>query len=53
MSAFTGRQVLVTGTGGFIGSHLVEVLRQEGASVRALVHYNSRSDRDQLEFVKP
>jgi NAD dependent epimerase/dehydratase len=33
--------VLVTGAGGFIGSHLVERLVGLGAEVRALVHYNS------------
>jgi dTDP-glucose 4,6-dehydratase len=32
--------VLVTGAGGFIGSHLAERLVEEGARVRALVHYN-------------
>jgi NAD dependent epimerase/dehydratase len=37
-------RVLVSGAGGFIGSHLVERLVGEGASVRAFVHYNSRSD---------
>lgn len=37
-----GRKVLVTGAGGFIGSHLVEALVSEGARVRAFVRYNSR-----------
>ena len=41
MSAWGGRRVLVTGAGGFIGSHVVERLVAEGASVRALVRYNS------------
>lgn len=36
-----GAKVLVTGAGGFIGSHLAERLVQEGASVRAMVHYNA------------
>jgi len=35
------RSVLVTGAGGFIGSHLVERLVALGARVRALVHYNA------------
>lgn len=34
--------VLVTGAGGFIGSHLVEALLRDGHGVRALVRYNSR-----------
>jgi dTDP-glucose 4,6-dehydratase len=33
--------VLVTGAGGFIGSHLTERLAALGARTRALVHYNS------------
>jgi NAD dependent epimerase/dehydratase len=38
------RPVLVTGAGGFIGSHLVERLLAENARVRAFVRYNSRGD---------
>lgn len=39
--SWQGRKVLVTGAGGFIGSHLVERLVDEGAAVRAFVHYNA------------
>lgn len=35
------KKVLVTGADGFIGSHLVERLMQEGCEVRAFVYYNS------------
>lgn len=41
MANWSGRQVLVTGGEGFIGSHLVERLVHEGAQVRTLVYYNS------------
>ena len=34
-------QVLVSGAGGFIGSHVTEQLLAAGHSVRALVHYSS------------
>ncbi len=36
-----GRRVLVTGGEGFIGSHLVERLVHDGATVRVLAYYNA------------
>jgi dTDP-glucose 4,6-dehydratase len=44
MARFDGVPVLVTGAGGFIGGHLAAELVREGADVRALVRYTSRSD---------
>jgi NAD dependent epimerase/dehydratase len=44
-----GRSILVTGAGGFIGSHLVEALVAAGARVRAFVRYTSRGDRGWLD----
>jgi NAD dependent epimerase/dehydratase len=38
---WNGKTALVTGAGGFIGSHLAERLVQLGARVRAMVHYNA------------
>jgi len=37
----TNKKVLVTGADGFIGSHLVEKLLEEGCRLRAFVYYNS------------
>ena len=34
-------KILVTGSGGFIGSHLTEELIKKGYQVKAFVHYNS------------
>ena len=45
------KSVLVTGGGGFIGSHLVQRLLAEGASVRVLSHYRSHPGLHNLEFL--
>jgi dTDP-glucose 4,6-dehydratase len=47
--SWDGTRVLVTGAGGFIGSHLAERLVKEGARVRALVRYTSHGSWGWLE----
>lgn len=51
MPDWNNKQVLVTGAGGFIASHLVETLVREGARVRAFVRYNSRGDPGLLNLL--
>jgi dTDP-glucose 4,6-dehydratase len=55
------QRALVTGAGGFIGSHLVERLVRDGVQVRAFVRYTGRGDagwldaspvRDAVEIVR-
>ncbi len=48
-----GKTVLVTGAGGFIGSHLTERLVRDGHEVRAFIRYNGRDDRGHLDRLDP
>lgn len=47
-----GKKILVTGSEGFIGSHLVERLLKEEANVTALVLYNFKNDIGNLKFLE-
>jgi NAD dependent epimerase/dehydratase len=51
MTSWKERKVVVTGAGGFIGSHLVERLLELGADVTALIRYNSSNDLGRLNFI--
>jgi dTDP-glucose 4,6-dehydratase len=53
MNDLSGRSVLVTGAGGFIGAHLVARLVRDGAKVRGLIRYTSRGDRGTLDWLDP
>jgi NAD dependent epimerase/dehydratase len=46
-----GKKVLVTGADGFMGSHLVEHLVEQGVNVRAFVYYNSFNSWGWLDTV--
>src|SRR4051812_20770401 len=48
-----GKKVLVTGAGGFIGSHLAEALVIRGAEVTCLIRYGSSPSWGNLEFAPP
>lgn len=48
-----GKRVLVTGSDGFIGSHLVEALVAYGADVKAFVYYNSFNSWGWLDDLSP
>ena len=46
------KNVFVTGSEGFIGSHVVEALLKNNYKVIALVKYNSFSDIGYLKYIK-
>ena len=46
------KKVLITGAGGFIGSHLVEECISRNFEVRAFVHYNSKNSWGWLETLQ-
>src|SRR5437763_1313900 len=48
-----GDIVLVTGAGGFIGSHLVEAFLEQGQQVRAMVRYTSSGGTGFLDDIPP
>ena len=45
------KKVLVTGAGGFIGSHLAERLVDLGAEVTAFLRYSSRTDETMIKLL--
>jgi len=48
-----GKKILVTGAGGFIGSHVVEYLLESGADVTAFLRYTSTGSTGHLARIKP
>ncbi len=48
-----GKKILITGAGGFIGSHLTESLLLAGYDVRAFIHYNAMDRWGWLDYIDP
>lgn len=46
-----GKKILVTGADGFIGSHLVEALKEKDCDIKALSYYNSFNNWGWLESI--
>lgn len=47
-----GKKILITGSDGFLGSHLVERLLKENCQIRAFVNYNSFNSRGWLDTLQ-
>ena len=45
-------KIFITGSEGFIGSHLVEKLIRDGHKVKALIQYNSYGSIGHLNFLE-
>ena len=50
MSRLSGKQVLVSGASGFIGSHLIRLLIEEGAEISVIVRYGSIEHNVRLSY---
>ena len=53
MADLRDARVLITGSDGFIGSHVVEELVKAGARVKAIVYYNSFNSWGWLDTIRP
>lgn len=53
MMQLKNKKILITGSDGFIGSHLTEKLVQNGCDVRAFVLYNSFNSWGWLDHLQP
>jgi NAD dependent epimerase/dehydratase len=51
MKPLNESSLLITGAGGFIGSHLTEALASQCPDVTALIHYDSRPHWGNLEYL--
>jgi dTDP-glucose 4,6-dehydratase len=47
------KKILITGSEGFIGSHLTELLIKRGYKVRAFIMYNSFNSLGWLDDINP
>jgi dTDP-glucose 4,6-dehydratase len=53
MSRWEGERVVITGAGGFIGSHLTDALVRRGADVCAFLHYRPEGGHGLLDLLDP